>query len=72
MTLIVSPADFPSKEILRRNLDAGCMIYNPSIMGEWVKPANQLPIGFDDVVTNHPLRTKFAQIKRTANGWKVT
>jgi len=73
MTLIVSPRVFTSKAALKAALDAGdCPVHEPSIMGSWTKPAGDLPVGFNDVCTNHPLRTKFAQITRTTKGWKVT
>lgn len=72
MTLIVTPAKFPSKKVLKENLDKGCTVHEPSIMGEWTKLSTDLPVGFRDTVTNHPLRTKFATIERRADGWKVT
>lgn len=73
MTLIVSPRDFTSKAALKAALDNGdCLVHEPSIMGSWTKPARELPAGFSDVVTNHPLRTKFAQITRTPSGWRVS
>lgn len=71
MTLIVSPTLFKSKADLKANLDKGCMVHEPSIMGEWTKLSTDLPIGFRDVVTNHPLRSKFATIERKPDGWKV-
>lgn len=72
MTLIVSPKVFTSKAALKAALDAGdCVIYEPSIMGEWAKQARELPVGFRDVVTNHPVRSKFAQIERKSDGWAV-
>jgi len=72
MTLIVDPKNFTSKAKLQESLNAGnCVVHEPSIMGEWTKLAKDLPVGFSGVVTNHPLRTKFAEIKRTANGWQV-
>lgn len=73
MTLIVSPRVFTSKAALKAALDAGdCPVHEPSIMGSWTKSAGDLPVGFEGVVTNHPLRTKFAQIERRAGGWKVS
>ena len=73
MTLIVDPKWFPSKAKLAEHLNEGRIaLTEPSIMGGWVKNARELPVGFSDVVTNHPLRTKFAQIRRLAAGWKVT
>mgnify|MGYP003441047557 FL=1 len=71
--MIVSPRVFTSKAALKAALDAGdCPVHEPSIMGSWTKSAGDLPVGFEGVVTNHPLRTKFAEIKRQANGWKVS
>ena len=72
MTLIVKPQDYPSKKGLKEALDAGCLVHEPSMMGEWVKRATALPVGFRGVVTNHPLRTKSAEIERTPGGWKVS
>ena len=72
MTLIVSPALFKSKATLQQHLNEGCRIEDPSIVNPWVKLSTELPVGFSDVVTNHPLRSKFAEIKRTSNGWKVS
>lgn len=72
MTLIVEPRHFKSKADLKANLDSGvAQIHESSIMGSWTKNGNELLVGFKGVVTNHPLRTKFAQIEKTANGWKV-
>lgn len=73
MTLIVSPTIFTSKAALKAALDEGkVLLHEPSIMGEWTKPARMLPVGFSDVVTNHPLRSKFASIERRADGWRVS
>lgn len=73
MTLIVSPKVFTSKAALKAALNAGdCLIHEPSIMGEWVKPARELPVGFRGVVTNHPVRSKFAGIERREDGWRVS
>lgn len=72
MTLIVSPDLFPSKKGLKIALDAGCRIWNPSIMGEWMRQSTELPVGFEGIVTNHPKRTKFAKIWKGPDGWKVT
>ena len=64
---------FPSKAALKIALNAGHVrLHEPSIMGSWTKPASDLPVGFRDVVTNHPLRTKFATIERRQDGWRVT
>ena len=73
MTLIVSPKVFTSKKALKAALDKGdCLVHEPSIMGEWTKPARDLPVGFRGVATDHPLRTKFAGIERRAEGWRVS
>lgn len=74
MTLIVvNGALFKSKAALKAALDEGsAMLHEPSIMGSWTKPARDLPVGFEDVCTRMPQRDKFAQIERTAKGWKVT
>ena len=65
MTLIVSPKVFTSKAALKAALDSGdCYVHEPSIVGEWQQPSRALAVGFSGVVTNHPLRTKFAQIER--------
>jgi hypothetical protein len=72
MTLIVHPNYFGSKAELKANLDGDQMlIENPSVFDGWSRAPSDLPVGFKDVVTNHPKRTKFAQIEKTANGWKV-
>lgn len=72
MTLIISPSAFPSKKALKIALDNGIRIEEPSIMDPWIKNSKDLPVGFRDVCTNHPLRTKFAQIEKRADGWKVS
>lgn len=72
MTLIVAPAFFKSKANLKENLDKGCMVEDPSIIAPFAKRSTELPVGFTNVVTNHPLRSKFAKITRTADGWKVS
>ena len=74
MTLIVSPKVFTSKAALKAALDKGdCVVHEPSVMGSWTIPSHALAVGFSDVVTNHPLRTKFAQIMKKADGtWKVS
>lgn len=73
MTLIVSPEAFTSKRALAACLNSatGVTIEQPSYFNPWAKNSQSLPVGFRDVVTNHPLRTKFAQIEKTANGWEV-
>ena len=72
MTLIVNPKVFTSKAALKAALDQGRVeVWEPSVMGEWVKAARDLPIGFRGVVVNHPKRTKFAEIARGEKGWTV-
>ncbi len=71
MTLLVSLTAFPSKVMLQAALNSGCRVTEPSIMGEWTKDSRDLPVGFKDIVTNHPKRTKFASIERKPEGWVV-
>lgn len=73
MTLIVSPEHFKSKADLKANLDSGrAQIHAPGFDGNWTKNGHELPVGFSAVVTNHPKRTKFANIKKVAAGnWEV-
>ncbi len=72
MTLIVSPKVFTSKAALKEALDGGLVtVEDPSIVAPFVVSARELPVGFRGVVTNHPLRTKFAQIEKRADGWRV-
>lgn len=73
MTLIVDPKTFVSKAALKEALEAGtCLVTDPSIMNSWTKRSCELPVGFSDVVTNHPKRTKFAKITHKAAGvWEV-
>lgn len=73
MTLIVHPKDFGSKAKLKANLDAGMILLeDPSIVAPWQKHAADVAVGFSGVVTNHPLRNKFAKIEKRADGWKVS
>ena len=72
MTLIVNPKLFSSKAALKENLDKSCLLEDPSIVAPWARQSMALPVGFSDVVTNHPLRTKFAKITKRADGsWEV-
>ena len=72
MTLIVDPAVFTSKAALKEALDKGeVMLTDPSFVNPWKKPAKALSMGFRGVVTNHPKRSKFAEIERTGKGWVV-
>lgn len=69
-----------SKKQLRELLtgrDAERMAYrviitDPSIFKPRDFLASDMTIGQKEVVTNHPKRSWFAQIERTATGWKVT
>jgi hypothetical protein len=73
MTCIVSPAVFTSKAALRIAAEQGVLwITDPSIVAPRYFNAHDLAVGQSEVVTNHPARTKFARIERTATGWKVT
>ena len=77
MTCIISPKDFTSKAKLQALLierEGNVQITDPSIMNPFTLPARQvIPVGRDLVVTNHPLRTKFAKITRMGeNDWKVS
>ena len=75
MTLIVSPKVFGSKAKLKEALDAGnAYITDPSIFGvNHSTSSGMAPVGFKNVVTNHPLRTKFAKIEKLADGtWRVS
>lgn len=75
MTAIVSPQHFASKAKLQAALNAGdCAIRIPTPWDDkLLDPLSDedCPLGWSEVVTNHPLRTKFAKITRTAKGWKV-
>lgn len=72
MTLIVNPRYFASKAKLKAHLDSdAAALTEPSVMGTWTKNPSQLPVGFRELVTNHPQRTKFATIQKTESGWKV-
>jgi hypothetical protein len=77
MTCIVDPRNFASKAKLQALLterEGAVTITDPSIFAPFSLPAKQaIPVGQSLVVTNHPLRTKFAKITRTGNNdWKVS
>jgi len=74
MTCIVSPTVFPSKKALKEHLAAGANvnIYDPTIFNERRFTARDMAVGEVVVVTNHPKRSWYAQIKRTEDGFKVT
>jgi hypothetical protein len=77
MTCIVDPKNFASKAKLQALLierEGAVTITDPSIMAPFCLPARlAIPIGQSLVVTNHPLRTKFAKITRKGeNDWKVS
>lgn len=71
MTLIVSPEDFQSKDHLKKRLDEGCLVTDPSVLRTWCRSASALPVGFSGDVTNHPKRNKYAEILKTEAGWRV-
>lgn len=77
MTCIVDPRNFASKAKLQALLterEGAITITDPSIFAPFNLPARlAIPVGQSLVVTNHPLRTKFAKITRTGNNdWKVS
>ncbi len=73
MTLIVNPRHFKSKAHLKESLETGILIEDPSMFGSNQSGTSEdKPIGWSGVVTNHPLRTKFAKIEKRADGWKVS
>ena len=73
MTLIVSPKVFTSKAALKAALDEGrVLVTDPSTMGGWVTMARELPVGFRGVCTDHPRRSRYAEIERKETGWKVS
>lgn len=73
MTWIVHGAK--TKKELREKLMScaalGIAFEDPAFMApQWIE-AHRAPIGFKCVATNHPKRSWFAAIERTANGWRV-
>lgn len=73
MTHIVDPVHFASKAKLQEALNQpqGISIIEPTPWGDKRFNSNDLLVGFKQVVTNHPLRTKFAQVEKTPMGWRV-
>jgi hypothetical protein len=72
MTCIVQ---LPTKKALKERLTtnpARVYIDDPSIFNPRGFSAEEMKIGQREVVTNHPKRSWFAQIERTATGFKVT
>jgi hypothetical protein len=72
MTCIV---ELPSKKALRERIATAperVYITDPSIFKPRYFTASEMTIGQREVVTNHPKRSWFAQITRTATGFKVT
>ena len=76
MTMIVQVA---TKKELKSQLLAGeaVRIEDPALMPAWRKYgesflATELPVGAVICVTNHPKRSWFAEITRTADGFKVS
>lgn len=73
MTCIVSPEVFTSKAALKVAAEQGRLwIEDPSIFAPRSFNARDMQVGQREVVTNHPKRTKFATIERTAEGWRVS
>lgn len=69
MTCIVSPDVFTSKAALSERAESGNLwITDPSIFNPRTFNVKDLKVGESVVVTNHPKRTKFATIKRVADG----
>jgi len=78
MTMIAR--GFPTKKSLREAIAAGVVpeFEDPSLMADWLKFGKRhftladLRVGDSFVATNHPKRSWFAEIIRTAeNTWKV-
>ena len=69
MTLIVKAKN---KAELKQKLDAGCVIQNPTPWGQDDLLSNKESVGFRGAVCLDPeTRRRFAQIEKTASGWKV-
>lgn len=72
MTCIVS---FASKKALREALKSGnenFWITDPSIFNPRTFRPGEMSLGEKVVVTNHPKRSWFAEIRRTEKGYKVS
>jgi hypothetical protein len=71
MTCIVS---HPTKKALKEALLAGRTVFieDPSIFKPRAFCASDMAVGQTEVVTNHPKRSWFGKIERTATGFKVT
>lgn len=72
MTCIVYGAK--TKKGLKESLDLGgvaIQIEDPSIFKPRYFTAADMAVGQSEVVTNHPKRSWFAKITRTASGWRV-
>jgi len=76
MTCIIHPSNFASKAKLqdRLNLTSGAVrIEDPSFFAPRSFLAKEMAVGQEEIVTNHPLRTKFAKVKRVGEAeWKVS
>ena len=73
MTCIVNPALFKSKVALQAACEAGKVwIEDPSFFAPRHFNASSMVVGQSEVVTNHPIRNKFAKITRTESGFKVS
>lgn len=73
MTCIVSPSQFASKAKLQALLNAGANvpIFDPSVFAPRSFLASSMTVGQSEIVTNHPIRSEFAKIVRTAAGFRV-
>lgn len=72
MTAIVAPEVFTSKAALKAVAESGTLtITEPSPHGFRSFNARDMKPGESVVVTNHPLRTRFAKLMRTADGFRV-
>lgn len=72
---INNPALFTSKKALKEAIesrDGAVLIVDPSMFDDERFYARDMKIGQSIVVTNHPKRTKFAKITRTAKGYNVS
>jgi hypothetical protein len=71
MTCIVS---HPTKKALKEALLAGKTVFieDPSIFAPRAFSATDMAIGQSETVTNHPKRSWFGRITRTADGFKVS
>jgi len=73
MTHTVNPGQFKTKKILRDTLAAGRAVFfeDPAIANPRPKYSTEMQMGESLTVTNHPKRSWYARITRTAAGIKV-